>query len=64
MAANTEPGFASNINNFRAPDLNRKNFLVGPDTKVTYKNCRKIKRKFYDTSVVLNLALIKAGMRF
>ena len=32
--------------NFRAPDLIREKFSGGPDIKGTYKNCRKIKRKF------------------
>ena len=41
--------------NFKAPDLFREKFSKGPDIEGTYKNCRKIKRRFrfYDTSVVL-----------
>jgi hypothetical protein len=34
------------INKFRAPDLIREKFSGGPDIKGTYKNCRKIMRKF------------------
>jgi len=34
------------IFNFRAPDLSRIVYSGGPDIKGTYKNCRKIKRKF------------------
>ena len=32
--------------NFRAPDLSRISFSGDPDNNRTYKNCRKIKRKF------------------
>jgi hypothetical protein len=32
--------------NFRAPDLNWKNFSGGPDIQETYKICSENKRKF------------------
>ena len=56
-------GFVTLTNpNFRAPDLSRISFSGGLDIKGTYKNCRKIKRKFYDMSVVLNFITFVKGL--